>query len=53
MAVKRIVSNIATNSVEDVRKFYAELFGLDVLMDMGWIVTLAKNQGLPRGPLQL
>ena len=44
MAVKRIVSNIATNSVEDVRKFYVELFGLDVLMDMGWIVTLGSGE---------
>lgn len=43
MTVKRIVSNIATNSVDDVRKFYAELFDLESLMDMGWIVTLGTE----------
>jgi len=43
MTVKRIVSIIATSSVDDVRKFYAELFHLESLMDMGWIVTLGTG----------
>ncbi|QFT66720.1 Glyoxalase-like domain protein [Labrenzia sp. THAF35] len=38
--VKRIIANIAADSVPKVREFYAELFSLDVLMDLGWIVTL-------------
>lgn len=42
MTVLRIVTNIATDSVPAVRKFYAELFGLDAVMDHGWLVTLAS-----------
>lgn len=44
MTVKRIVANIATPSVEAVRDFYADLFDLSVVMDHGWIVTLASGQ---------
>ena len=42
MTVKRIVANIAAVDVESVRRFYADLFGLNVVMDLGWIVTLAS-----------
>lgn len=44
MTVRRIVANIAADSVPEVRTFYADLFGLDVLMDLGWIVTLASSE---------
>ena len=44
VTVKRIVSNIAASSVEDVRAFYEDLFGLDVVMDHGWIVTVASGE---------
>lgn len=44
MTVRRIVANIAAESVPEVRAFYADLFGLDVLMDLGWIVTLASGE---------
>jgi predicted enzyme related to lactoylglutathione lyase len=44
VTVKRIVTNIATDSVPAIRKFYADLFGLDDVMDMGWIVTLASGE---------
>ncbi|MGE0845548.1 MAG: VOC family protein [Flavobacteriaceae bacterium] len=43
MTVRRIVANVATGSVPELRRFYAELFGLDVLMDHGWIVTLSNR----------
>ena len=43
MKVKRIVTNLATADVSKVRKFYAEIFGLEVVMDQGWIVTLAAS----------
>jgi predicted enzyme related to lactoylglutathione lyase len=43
MTVRRIVANISADSVAEVRRFYAELFGLDVLMDLGWIVTLGSG----------
>lgn len=47
MVVKRIVSNIATDQVGDVKRFYEDVFGLDVAMDMGWIVTLASGNSAP------
>lgn len=43
MAVLRIVPNVATGSVDDVRQFYAALFDLAVVMDHGWIATLAGD----------
>jgi predicted enzyme related to lactoylglutathione lyase len=44
MTVRRIVANVATDSVPEVHSFYAELFGLDVLMDLEWIVTLGSGE---------
>ncbi len=45
MTVLRIVANIAaTTTVPDIRNFYSELFGLDAIMDLGWIVTLASRE---------
>lgn len=43
MAVRRIVPNVATESVAAVRDFYAALFDLAVVMDHGWFVTLANQ----------
>ncbi|MBB3657524.1 putative enzyme related to lactoylglutathione lyase [Rhizobium sp. BK650] len=43
MTVLRIVPNIATASIEEVRNFYSGLFDLEVVMDHGWIVTLASD----------
>jgi len=47
MTVKRIVSNIAAESVAEVRQFYADLFGLNIVMDQGWIATLASGDSAP------
>jgi predicted enzyme related to lactoylglutathione lyase len=44
MTVLRIVSNIAADTIPDIRKFYSDLFGLDAVMDMGWIITLASHE---------
>jgi predicted enzyme related to lactoylglutathione lyase len=44
MTVRRIVANIAADSVRDVRAFYADLFGLEAVMDLGWIVTLTSGE---------
>lgn len=41
MAVKRIVANVGAENVTDVRRFYADLFGLTLVMDHGWIATLS------------
>jgi catechol 2,3-dioxygenase-like lactoylglutathione lyase family enzyme len=44
MQVKRIVANIAARDVADARRFYGDVFGLDILMDLGWIATYGSAQ---------
>ena len=44
MAVKRIVANIATKRVEDAKAFYADILGLNLVMDLGWILTFAGRE---------
>jgi hypothetical protein len=41
MAVKRIVPNIASDQLDKAKAFYAEVLDMDVVMDLGWIVTFA------------
>lgn len=47
MNVKRIVANIETKKFAAVKRFYAGVLGLDVLMDMGWIVTYGSDAKMP------
>lgn len=47
MTVIRIVSNIAVSTISKTQKFYSDLFDLDVVMDHGWIVTLASGGAAP------
>lgn len=42
MSVRRIVPDIQSERMDESRKFYTELLGLTVAMDMGWIVTLVS-----------
>lgn len=44
MKVKRIVANIATPNVAAAQRFYRELLGLDILMDLGWIATYGSDE---------
>ncbi|WP_417309892.1 VOC family protein [Devosia sp.] len=44
MTVLRIVPNLAVTSISATREFYIDLFGLEVVMDHGWIATLASEQ---------
>jgi predicted enzyme related to lactoylglutathione lyase len=44
VTVRRIVANVAADSVSEVGKFYVDLFELEVVMDHGWIVTLASGE---------
>lgn len=48
MAVKRIVTNIAAGDTGPAKLFYADIIGLDLVMDLGWIQTFAA--GLPATP---
>lgn len=43
MKVQRIVANVASDDLEAVRAFYADVLGLDVLMDLGFFVTLGTQ----------
>ena len=43
MTVRRIVANIAADDPGRAHAFYEALFGLDVVMDLGWIVTFASD----------
>ena len=45
MAVRRIVTNIAAADPGKARAFYEELLGLKPVMDLGWILTLASDEG--------
>ena len=44
MAIRRIVPNIATPDLEAARRFYVNVIGLTVAMDLGWIVTLTAPE---------
>ena len=50
MTVRRIVANLSCADPAAARAFYAGLLGLDIAMDMGWIVTFA---GQDRAPVQV
>lgn len=43
MAVRRIVANFAADDPGKVRAFYEKLLDLEVVMDHGWILTLASD----------
>jgi len=43
MQVRRIVANVPTPSPEQTAAFYRDVLGLEVLMDMGWIVTFGAD----------
>jgi predicted enzyme related to lactoylglutathione lyase len=42
MSIRRVVPNINSDRIEESRTFYTEFLGLEVAMDMGWIVTLVS-----------
>ena len=44
MTVKRIVANIAAETLDEADRFYGELFGLERLMDHGWWVTFGSKE---------
>ena len=52
MSIRRIVPDIQTERMDESRKFYTEFLGLEVAMDMGWIVTLV-SPGNPTAQISL
>ena len=43
MKVKRIVANIETQDIAAAKRFYQDVLGLDLLMDLGWIATYGSS----------
>lgn len=43
MAVKRIVANIGASNIGAAKAFYGDILGMDVAMDLGWIMTFATD----------
>lgn len=44
MKVKRIVANIATDDIASAKRFYSDVLGLDLKMDLGWIATFGSSE---------
>lgn len=44
MTVNRVVPNLKSKSLEEAKAFYMHVLGLQVVMDHGWIVTLADPE---------
>ena len=43
MTVLRIVTNVSTPDPKAAEAFYGDILGLDIAMDLGWIVTFAGD----------
>jgi predicted enzyme related to lactoylglutathione lyase len=44
LKVKRIVANIEASTLTSASTFYADIFGLELLMDHGWIRTYGSKE---------
>lgn len=44
MPVQRIVPNLLTNRISESRRFYLDLLGLELGMDLGFITTLVSRE---------
>jgi len=44
MKVKRIVATLSTSAPKKAKSFYEDILGLDVLMDMEWIITSTTSK---------
>ncbi len=42
MEIRRVVPDISTSHMQESVKFYTDLLGFQIAMDMDWIVTLAS-----------
>lgn len=47
MRVRRIVANVRAPDPAGAEKFYGEILGLDLLMDMNWIRTYGSKTKMP------
>jgi len=42
VAIRRVVPHLRADDMDASRNFYTDVLGLEVAMDLGWIVTLAS-----------
>jgi len=43
MSIKRIVPDITSEHIDESRRFYADFLGMNLAMDMGWILTFVSR----------
>jgi catechol 2,3-dioxygenase-like lactoylglutathione lyase family enzyme len=43
MVVRRIVANIAADKLDAAKAFYGDTLGMNVVMNLGWIMTFAAD----------
>ena len=44
IAIRRIVANISSDDLEKSKEFYSEFLGMELAMDMGWILTFVSRE---------
>jgi catechol 2,3-dioxygenase-like lactoylglutathione lyase family enzyme len=44
MKVKRLVANVGVSDTALAKRFYQDILGLEILMDMGWIATYGSRE---------
>jgi predicted enzyme related to lactoylglutathione lyase len=42
MDIRRIIPNISSNKMDESKEFYLNFLGLNIVMDMHWVVTFAS-----------
>ncbi|HXW69998.1 MAG TPA: VOC family protein [Methylocella sp.] len=47
MPVKRIVPNVPAVSTAAAKGFYCDILGMEIVMDLGWIITFSTNALAP------
>ena len=43
MEIKRILPNISSNKIDESNEFYKNFLGLNLVMDMHWVLTFAST----------
>ena len=43
MEIRRIIPNISSTKMEESRDFYINFLGLNMVMDMHWVMTFASS----------
>jgi predicted enzyme related to lactoylglutathione lyase len=42
MDIRRIIPNISSNNMDESKEFYLNFLGLNMVMDMHWVITFAS-----------